>query len=88
MHRKLHTLKPKFISYTYAMRYISSDSYSSHLYWLSYIKLAYTLCCKPVKGWGFEVGGYHDSLMFTNAMSFPWKIIWRLKVPLREALLF
>ena len=70
------------------MRYISSDSYSSRLYRLSYIKLAYTLCCKPVKGWGFEVGGYHDSLMFTNAMSFPWKIIWRLKVPLREALLF
>lgn len=36
---------------------------------------------KPAKGRGFKVGGYHCSLMPTIVMSFPWKIIWRSKVP-------
>ena len=36
---------------------------------------------KPAKGRGFKVGGYLCSLMPTIVVSFPWKIIWRLKVP-------
>ena len=42
-------------------------------------------CWKPAKGQGFEVGGYYHSLSMSHAMSFPWKISWRLKVPPRVA---
>lgn len=43
------------------------------------------LCWRPTKGWGFEVGGYYCSLLTINAMPFPWKNIWKSKVPPRVA---
>ena len=43
------------------------------------------LCWKLDKSRGFEMGGYYISLVSTTAVSFPWKIIWKWKVPPRVA---
>ena len=44
------------------------------------------ICWNPDKKKGFKVGTYYhllDAAAITNEQSFPWKIIWRSKVPPR-----
>ena len=37
------------------------------------------------KSRGFEEGGYYQFLCLSNLVFFPWKIIWRTKIPPRGA---
>ena len=40
----------------------------------------------PAKRWGFEIDGYYQSLICIIDISFPWRSIWRSKVPPKVAL--
>lgn len=40
----------------------------------------------PAKRWGFEIDRYYQSLICIIDISFPWRSIWRSKVPPKVAL--
>ena len=42
-------------------------------------------CWKPARSRGFEVRGFYLSFYPPTILSFPWKMIWKLKVPPRVA---
>ena len=42
-------------------------------------------CWKPAKNRGFEVRGFYNSFCLPTLVSFPWRMIWQLKVPSRVA---
>ena len=43
------------------------------------------LCWKPASSRGFKVSGYHHSISPSTGISFPWKMVWKSKVPPRVA---
>ena len=43
------------------------------------------LCWKPVLSRGFEVRDFYCSLSPSFVIDFPWKIVWKSKVPPRVA---
>ena len=43
------------------------------------------VCWKPVRNRVFEVRGYYSSFYPPTFVSFPWRMIWQLKVPPRVA---
>ena len=45
------------------------------------------LCWRLDKGRDFEVCGYYLSLSLSTSTSFPWKLVWWSKIPLRVAFL-
>ena len=45
------------------------------------------LCWKPAKNKGFKVCEYYFSLSSTPNTLFPWKPVWRSKIPTRVACL-
>ena len=42
-----------------------------------------TICWRPTKGQQFTVGTYFRSLSDSVDVSFPWRIIWRSRMPPR-----
>ena len=40
---------------------------------------------RTVKSWGFEVCSYYHPLSLSSNSSFPWKLVWRSKIPPRVA---
>ena len=43
------------------------------------------MCWTPTKSKGFEVSNYYQALLGVCTQSFPWKSIWKQKVPSRVA---
>ena len=43
------------------------------------------VCWKPARNRGFQVRGYYSSFYPPTLVSFPWRMIWQLKVPPRVA---
>ena len=43
------------------------------------------MCWKPTTGKGFTVRSYYQVLSNSFDQSFPWKIVWKSKVPSRVA---
>ena len=43
------------------------------------------VCRKFARNRGFEVRGYYSSFYPPTAISFPWRMIWQLKIPPRVA---
>ena len=43
------------------------------------------VCQKPTRNRGFQVIGYYSSFYPPTLVSFPWRMIWQLKVPPRVA---
>ena len=43
------------------------------------------VCWKPARNRGFEVRGFYLSFYPPTLLSFPWRMIWKLKVPPRVA---
>lgn len=46
------------------------------------------ICWIVAKKKGFEVSGYYQVLLNANDQSFPWKSIWKSKIPFRVAFLY
>ena len=45
------------------------------------------MCWKPARGKGFTVRSYYQVLTNSVDQSFPWKTVWKSKVPSRGAFL-
>ena len=43
------------------------------------------MCWKPARGKGFTVHSYYQGLTNSVDQSFPWKTVWKSKVPSRVA---
>ena len=43
------------------------------------------MCWTPAKSKGFEVSSYYQALLGVCTQSFPWRNIWKQKVPSRVA---
>ena len=43
------------------------------------------MCWTPAKSKGFEVSSYYQALLSVCTQSFPWRSIWKQKVPSRVA---
>ena len=43
------------------------------------------LCWKPDKNKGFTASGYYKILLGNGDLSFPWKSIWKSRIPSRVA---
>lgn len=54
-----------------------------HLVYIKVILVCFTV--KVFQSQGFEVRGYYLSLSLTMSTSFPWKLVWRSKIPPRVA---